>query len=614
MNSGVFSLPWLLPAPFDFKIRARVAFAAPLPDPPEIRKLGAFALDLTNLEIMGRIVEKHGAALIRDTGLTPFRLGIASSHTMDYVARALPGTAVRHNLIVHVHLARLRYDPMQLLIPDSELGGERPDAVLVALDYRVLGLADAQFNTQEADKAVLRAIDHVNELAAAVRAIGATCILQTLVPPAGPLYGSLDGRVPGSARAMIERFNERLVHEVAREDDLVLDIAFLASAVGLSAWNHARDWNKAKLPCALDSTPLYADHICRLLCAARGRARKCLVLDLDDILWGGAIDRDGLEGIRVGQGSSVGEAHLAFQRYLLNLRRRGVILAVSSFNAEDRALLPFRSHPGMVLRENDIELFFANSTNPAANIQAIALTLKIGTDAIVFIDRNPMQRAMVRETLPEVAVPEIATDPADYPDILSTAGYFEAARFSPKDAGEDRSDRSDFEAARFGTTATVSSFNPASRTGIVRFISAHQNGRASGPCSEREVEQLEEAPDRFCLQISLADQRRDYGIVSVVIFGRKSEAWQCELWLVNADRHSGTVETLALSTVAQAASRAGASRLTVLGTPAGVAAERSFVQLGFSPVSATSGERTEWTLDLSTYQPPPLPFAVIRPN
>jgi HAD superfamily phosphatase (TIGR01681 family) len=433
VTSDLFSLPWLLPAPPDFKARARAALAVDSLDQVEVRKLGAYALDLSGLETMGKVVRKHRTALIRKAGLTPFRLGIASSHTMNYVASALPGTALRHNLVLEVLLAGLGEDPRELLNSESEFGRASLDAILIALDYRVLNLAEAQLTPEEAEVAVRGAISYVAECAAGVRAIGTTCILQTLVPPASSLFGSLDGRVPGSVRAMVERFNEQLMHEVATEDDLMLDAAFLASAVGLSAWNHARDWNKSKLPGALDSTPLYADHICRLLGAARGRARKCLVMDLDNTLWGGAIEEDGLAGIRLGRGTSVGEAHTALQRYVLDLRRRGVILAVCSQNTEATARLPFRAHPEMVLREDHIAAFFANCSDKASNIREIAASLNIGTDAVVFIDDNPAERALVRELLPEVAVPELTADPADYAGLLSTAGYFEAARLSRED-------------------------------------------------------------------------------------------------------------------------------------------------------------------------------------
>ena len=157
------------------------------------------------------------------------------------------------------------------------------------------------------------------------------------------------------------------------------------------------------------------------------------MLDLDNTLWGGVIGDDGLDGIALGQNSAVGEAHVALQRFLLDLRRRGVILAVCSKNEDATARTPFREHPEMVLKEDHIAVFIANWSDKANNIREIAATLNIGTDSLVFLDDNPVERAQVRQVLPEVAVPELTEDPADYIGLLANAGYFEAIGLSEED-------------------------------------------------------------------------------------------------------------------------------------------------------------------------------------
>lgn len=591
MTSGAFGLPWLLPAPSDFKARARAVLAAPSIDVTEVRKLGAFALNLTNLEMMGKLVLKHREALINAGGLLEFRLGIASSHTMNYVALALPGTALRHNLVLDVILTGLSHSTERIGSRDSELGRASFGAILIALDYHVLGFSDAQMSPAEAENTVRNAIHYVTKLADGVRASGATCILQTLVPPANPLFGNQDSRVPGSVRSMIERFNEKLVHRVAKNRDLVLDAAFLASAVGLSVWNYARDWNMAKLAATLDSTPLYADHICRLICAARGRARMCLAIRPDGILWGGRIQRDGLEGISLGCGSTVGAAHVALQRYLLNLRRRGIVLAICGEKSEVDA---FGAHPEMVLKEEQVAAFFAEGSESCETLRELAATLNLSTEAIVFLDRDPAMRARVRETLPEVAVPELTGDPADYPEILSTAGYFEVVRF-PLENDNRRA------------VATLSTFNAASRNIVARFIATPEQINVTNKrYTERELETLESCPNKFCLQISLADS----GIVASVIFDCAPEEWNCDMWIESSEHSGQRVGELALATVAQAASRAGALRLK--GTCD--TGSDHFEKLGFRRIAAAGTGKVESTLDLTSWRPPALPFTVIRPN
>ena len=171
---------------------------------------------------------------------------------------------------------------------------------------------------------------------------------------------------------------------------------------------------------------MYGDLVVRTLAARLGRARKCLVLDLDNTLWGGVIGDDGLDGIALGQGSALGEGFLAVQQYARELSRRGIILAVCSKNDEANAWEPFDKHPEMALRREDIACFVANWNDKAENIRLIAERLNIGLDSLVFLDDNPFERNRVREALPMVAVPEVPDDPALVPDALAAAGYFEA--------------------------------------------------------------------------------------------------------------------------------------------------------------------------------------------
>jgi FkbH-like protein len=626
-----FRMPWLLPAPVDFKARAKALANSASPDEAEARRLAAFSLDLNELDLLGKVVRKQKVFLAAKAGFTPVKLGIVASHTMDYLAAALPGTGLRHGLVVDVVLAGYGQAAQQLLDPGSDFAAQHLDYVLLAFDYRALGLGTVRIKREDAEEAISAAINHVTSMAAGVRdTIKATCILQTLVAPSDPLFGSLDARIQGSPRAMIERFNTRLLRDVAREDDLVVDVAFLASKAGLDCWNDARVWHKAKLPASLDATPLYADHVCRLLGAARGKARKCLVLDLDNTLWGGVIGDDGLDGIALGQNSAVGEAHVALQRFLLDLRRRGVILTVCSKNEDATARVPFRHHPEMVLKEDHIAVFIANWSDKANNLREIAATLNIGTDALVFLDDNPVERGQVREVLPEVAVPELTEDPADYIGLLANAGYFEAIGLSEEDLV-----RADFYQANaervslekvgnleeylrsLQMVATISSFNPVGRVRIAQLINkSNQFNLTTRRYSESEVDRFESDPSKFCLQVRLADRFGDNGMISVIIFDKAPTEWSCDTWLMSCRVLGRRVEELVLGTVAEGARSAGAKRLTGTYIPTkknGLFVEH-FAKLGFSKTGDLPDGGTSWALDLADYVAPELPMQIVCTN
>ncbi len=171
--------------------------------------------------------------------------------------------------------------------------------------------------------------------------------------------------------------------------DVVLDVAGIAATVGLADWHVPHLWNLAKFPFSDRLVPLYADHVSRLVAAIRGRSRKALILDLDNTVWGGVIGDDGLDGIKVAQGDAAGEAFLSVQRLALDLRQRGVVLAVSSKNDDEIARAPFERHPEMLLKLGHIAVFQANWSDKATNIQAIAKDLSLGLDSLVFVDDNP---------------------------------------------------------------------------------------------------------------------------------------------------------------------------------------------------------------------------------
>src|SRR5262249_55868537 len=214
---------------------------------------------------------------------------------------------------------------------------------------------------------------------------------------------------------------------------LLLDVARASERDGLDAWFDVTRWLQGKLEIAPTASPAYGELLVRIIAAQRGLSKKCLVLDLDNTLWGGVIGDDGLEGIVLGEGSAAGEAFLALQRYAKQLHQRGVILAVCSKNNPAIAEAAFRDHPEMVLKRTDFASFVANWEDKASNLRRIAEELNIRLDSLVLVDDTPAERARVRESLPMVAVPEIPEDPARVVRCVADAGYFEAVSFTAED-------------------------------------------------------------------------------------------------------------------------------------------------------------------------------------
>ncbi|MBF0176682.1 MAG: HAD-IIIC family phosphatase, partial [Magnetococcales bacterium] len=426
------SLPWLPRPPETF---TATCLALDPTDPgcwQELVRLAGHFLDLNQLSRLAKL-KRLVASQQGSSGLIPFRLGVAAHGSTDFLLPCLAASALRHGLDLEVVVGGYDQAVSEALHPGSTLRNARLDALLLALDHRGLPFSRDPLADEGPDEdAPLR---HLELIAAGFQAGSQppTLIFQTLPPPPEPLLGHLDCRIPATLLRRIAAFNAGLRERVAGGPHLILDVERLAATVGLERWFDPVQWHWAKLPFAPHLLPLYAEHVVRLIAASRGQSRKCLVLDLDNTLWGGVVGDDGLEGIRIGQGDALGEAHLAVQRMALDLNQRGIVLAVCSKNDHDTALLPFRHHPDMLLRESDFAVFMANWNDKATNLASMAAMLDLGVDSLVFLDDNPAERAQVRQALPRVATPELPRDPALIPRWVMAAGYFETTALTAED-------------------------------------------------------------------------------------------------------------------------------------------------------------------------------------
>ena len=431
----VENLGWLQPAPENFRTLLKELTAGEgAIQGTALMRLANHALDLNGLTQLARAVDKVAPRL--DPGsLSPVKLALLSDATADYIAPAIRASALRHGVLTELYVPAYGQWTREALDPASGFAAFGADVALIAPDYRALGLGAVQIDASAAQASVAAALARVEGAMAGIARAGTqTVLLQTLAIPPDPWCGHLDRQIDGSITAQITAYNTGLAKLAAEHAAVLFDASALANMVGTSRWFDPGLWHRAKLPFALDMLPLYGEHVARLMGALRGKTRKCLVLDLDNTLWGGVIGDDGLDGIRLGQGDAAGEAHLALQNHALALKTRGIVLAVCSKNEEAAARLPFQNHPDMALREADIAVFVANWTDKATNLREIAQRLNIGTDALVFVDDNPAERARVRQMLPEVAVPELPDDPAYYVSALAQAGYFETLGLSADDA------------------------------------------------------------------------------------------------------------------------------------------------------------------------------------
>ncbi len=611
-------LKWLPPRE-DWDERLRDAKGLPLAEvAARLRELATSQMEFSQLGKLDRALARalEGAEDRRLPGLEAVRLAILGSATTSHLPPAIRVAGLRRGLAIEVYEASYGMYWQELMDEGSGLYGFRPEVVLLALDAR--HLAANERATAEAALELMKACWRKAKASFACQVIQ-----QTVMPVMPELMGSNESRMPGSPAAIVAEINGRLGKPAAEEGVDLLALDRMVLAEGLSAWHEPGMWYRSKHEVHPRAAMMYGDHVARLVAAGRGRSAKCLVLDLDNTLWGGVIGDDGLHGIVLGQGSGIGEAYAEFQHYARRLTERGVILAVCSKNDEKNALEPFEKHPEMVLKRDLIACFVANWKDKAANLRTIAKTLNIGLDSLVFADDNPAERAIIRQELPMVHVPEMPEDPAEYVTTLAAAGYFEGLRLTEEDRARAEQYQANAERELLKESATdirsylqslrmVMTAGPFDAMNLGRVTQLVNKTNQFNLMTERlnEAEVAARMKDErwITLQARLADRFGDNGIIAVLMARVQDAEAVIETWLMSCRVLGRGVEEACLNLLAEAALAKGARRLVGLYRPTeknGMVREM-YGNLGFSKLGEAGDGATRWELDLSRFVPRPV--------
>jgi len=558
-------------------------------------------------------------------GFLPMRLAVLASSTVDHLLPAIRVAGLRRRLLIDVQSGGYGQYRQDLLDPTSALHQFAPQAVLFSLTAKeAISAIPLTATAAEVEETIAGLIEELRSFWRKAREICSGVILQqTFLDVTEPLFGSFDRFVPGAPARVVARLNDRLCEAAAQDGVLLLDVARASERDGIDAWFEAGRWLQGKLEIAPQAAPVYGDMVARILAAQRGLSKKCLVLDLDNTLWGGVIGDDGIEGIVLGEGSAAGEAHLALQHYAKRLKERGVILAVCSKNDPGIAEAVFHDHPEMVLRRSDIAAFLANWDDKAKNLKAIATRLNIGIDSLVFVDDNPVERARVRQSLPMVAVPELPEDAAQYVRCLADAGYFEAVSFTleDRDRAQQYAENAErdalFESAQsmdeflrgLKMSVRFGPFTAVDQPRVVQLINkTNQFNTTTRRYTSEEIAILTNLHSALTLQFRLLDRIGDNGLVSAMILRPTPEdedVLEIENWVMSCRVFGRQLEHEAMNIAVEAARQRGARALVAeyIATSKNNVISALYSSLGFAAVNqtvSTSGA-TRWFLDLADY-------------
>jgi FkbH-like protein len=390
-----------------------------------------------------------------------------------------------------------------------------------------------------------------------------------------------DASDPDGFVHLVAECNRQLARDLAEIPDAhVFDYAGTLSECGASRWHDPKLWYMARAACSSENMVPLARNLARHINALLRPAAKCLVIDLDNTLWGGVLGDDGPQGVKLGD-DYPGNVFKDFQAALLGFRHRGFLLAISSKNDEQTVCEMLDSHPEMLLKREHFACIRANWEPKPHNLRAIAQQLNIGLDALVFIDDNPVERATVRAELPMVQVVELPADPLGYLAALRSVAGLDRPRLSGEDRGRAQMYRSESLRQQIQSQATsieeflgglemVAHVGRCDSAMLERVHQLIQKTNQFNLTTRRhnldDVRRLIESPHSAVAWLRLRDRYGDLGLVCVGILrkldtGAPDETWEIDTLLMSCRVMGRQVEDAFLAYLAELARDVGGKRL-----------------------------------------------------
>ena len=552
------------------------------------------------------------------------RIALLGNATLDQLKSYLKVECYRAGLRPVLYQCGFDQYSREILDPHSDLYAFGPDFVVCAIHPSRLfptlhhDPLDASVSERRAEmEAGLQTLQHL--LDTLTQRSGALVLLHNMVVPQYPALGILDARDELGQVAAFGQINARLA-ELARgryRNVYVVDEDGVQARVGKASATDQRLWFTARMPWSEHVLASLSREYLRYIRAARGLSRKCIIFDLDNTVWGGVIGEDGIGRIQLGS-DAPGNAFVAFQRELVRLWRRGVLLAACSKNNPEDVLPVFERHPEMILKSSHLAAQRINWQPKAANIREIARELNLGLDSLVFLDDNPVERAAVRAELPDVLVPELPTDPSGYRRaLLELAALFDTLALTAEDRqrtrlyAEQQARQAMLESVPTGGSldgyladlGMVVEIEPANDVTLPRIAQLTAKTNQFNLTTRRYTEADIAAFIARGWRVYTArvrDRFGDNGLTGVAIVVPDGEAWSIDTLLLSCRVMGRGVETALLAQVADEARAAGARALVgdYVPTPKNSVVRGCYEAHGFAPLADTAEGTTSWRLDL----------------
>ncbi len=543
------------------------------------------------------------------------RLAVVGNCATQFISQAIQGYGKLMDINLKVYDADYNQIDAQLLDSLSEVYAFEPDEIIVWLSTEKIYEEFLDLNIVDRENFAdlyIQKLKHYWELIA--KNSRSRIIQPNFTEIDDKVLGQYSTKVKSTFTYQIRRLNY-LLNEAILADSKVypVDLLSLQIDMGRNAFFKGSLYYGSKIPYSMEALPIISKAVIDVVLAMQGRVKKCVVLDLDNTLWGGVIGDDGLAGIEIGE---LGKGHVFsnLQKWLKQLKDYGIILAVCSKNNEDTAKEPFEKHEEMVLRLSDISIFVANWDDKASNIKIIQESLNIGMDSIVFLDDNPFERNLVKERFPQIEVPELPEDPSLWLSFLQNEDYFGTASYTEETNDRTKLYQAEFERKKLEQSfesiddylkslemvGTAKAFEPLRYPRIAQLTQrSNQFNLRTVRYTEDEIKNIAENDHYVTLYYTLRDKFGDHGLVSVVIMEKRDdETLFIDTWLMSCRVLKRGMEEFVVNKIVDTARNKGFKTITAeyLATPKNKMVKDIYKTMGFQE----TGEG-QYRLNISDY-------------
>ena len=548
------------------------------------------------------------------------KIALLGDTATQFLNTAICGTGMERGWHIDLYEAEYNQIENELLNPNSDLHTFEAEYIVIFQSTHKLAEKHSLLSPEEKEFLAENRIDFIKTICENKLLSGKKIIYFNYPEIDDTVWGSYSNKVTSSLTYQTRKLNYMLMELSMRYPDFfVCDIASLQNKFGRDFIFASNIYVSTEMVLSVPSIPYVASRVMDIICATKGLFKKCLIIDLDNTIWGGVIGDDGIENIQLGHGLGIGKAFTEIQMWIKKLQQRGIIICVASKNDEATAKNAFEKHPDMILRLEDIAVFQANWESKVDNIRTIQKILNISFDSMVFLDDNPFERNIVKENIPQITVPDLPEDPGNYLEYLYSLNLFETVSYS--DSDRQRTKQYQIEAERVSLQKTFTNeddfLDSLHMTSVVSGLTkfniprsaqlsqrSNQFNLRTVRYTEADLERIAEDPKAVSLCFTLKDKLGDHGLISVIIMKQTdTETLFIDTWFMSCRVLKRGMERFILNKMVEVALQKGYKRIIgeYLPTEKNKMVSHHYEELGFVPIEGAL--TAQYELITKTYQP-----------